>query len=69
MWAGSHIAWLLRALRDCRLPADHGLVDRLLRALMSKPRGDGSWGSESGEQYAVDATIEVPRVLKDLDVV
>jgi len=59
---------LLRALRDCRLPADHGLVESLLGALMNRQRADGSWDSESGEEHAVDATIEVLRVLKDFDV-
>lgn len=67
-WAGSYVAWLLRALRDCRLPADHGLVESLLGALMNRQRADGSWDSESGEEHAVDATIEVLRVLKDFDV-
>jgi hypothetical protein len=68
-WAGSYVAWLLRALRDCRLPADHELVEPLLAALTSRQQADGSWDSESGEQHAVDATIEVLRVLRDFGVV
>ncbi|MHA2378186.1 MAG: prenyltransferase/squalene oxidase repeat-containing protein [Candidatus Thorarchaeota archaeon] len=64
-WDGSVIAWLLRALRDSGLQADHQLVSRSLNLLEAKQLHDGSWGSEDGNEYAVWATVDAIRVLKD----
>ncbi len=64
-WDGSVIAWLLRALRDSGLKADHPLVSRSLDVLETKQLFDGSWRSEDGDEYSVWATVDALRVLKD----
>lgn len=60
-WAGAHIAWLLRCLKDAHVPPDHPLVNRAITHLESKQRLDGSWEPEpgEGEKHAVNATIAV----------
>jgi hypothetical protein len=63
-WEGSYLAWLLRCLQDSGLPSNQPLVARCLADLERKQRTDGSWASESGEGYAVGATISALRVLK-----
>jgi len=64
-WDGSVVAWLLRALRDSGLGADHQLVSRSLDVLEARQLSDGSWGSEDGEEYSVWATVDALRVLRD----
>ncbi|NIS82908.1 MAG: hypothetical protein GTO14_22515 [Anaerolineales bacterium] len=60
-WVGAQIAWLLRCLKDARVPMDHSLVHRAIIDLESKQRRDGSWEPEpgEGEKHAVNATISV----------
>lgn len=63
-WESSYLAWLLRCLQDAGLASNQPLVVRCLVDLERKQRADGSWVSESGEGYVVDATISALRVLK-----
>jgi hypothetical protein len=63
-WQGAYLAWLLRCLQDAGLPADHPLVARCLADLECKQQPDGSFEPESGERYAVDATVAALRALK-----
>jgi len=66
-WDGSIIAWLLRALRDSGLQAEHQLVSRSLEVLEEKQLSNGSWESEDGDDYSVWATVDAVRVLKDFE--
>jgi hypothetical protein len=68
-WVGSYLTWLIRCFRDAGLQASHPLVDSSIKALIKKQRPDGSWDSEDGEQYAVSATIDALRVLKDYKII
>jgi hypothetical protein len=68
-WEGSYLAWLLGCLRDAGLSPNYPLVRLCLDELIKKQRSDGSWESEDGEKYAVNATIEALRVLKHYGVV
>lgn len=61
---GSVLAWLLRALRDAGLPADHPLVARALHDLREAQRDDGSWTAEDGEEFAAAATVDAVRALR-----
>jgi hypothetical protein len=63
-WEGNYMAWLCLCLRDAGLPADYPFVKHCLEELAKKQRADGSWDSEDGEEYAVNATIEALNALK-----
>jgi hypothetical protein len=68
-WASSYLTWLIRCFRDADLQVSHPLVDSSIKALIKKQRPDGSWDSEDGEEYAVSATIDAIRVLKDYKII
>ena len=68
-WQGSLLAWLISCLRDANLSGNQPFVRRCLEELMKKQRPDGSWESEDGEQYVVNATIEALQILKHYEVV
>jgi hypothetical protein len=64
---GSNLAWLLTCLKHSELPSSHQLVGQVINELAKRQRADGSWSSEDGEKFAVNATVDVLRVLRYYD--
>jgi hypothetical protein len=61
---GSKLAYLMCCLRDSGLDAYHPFVNFCTDGLIHKQHEDGSWESEYGEDYTVNATVDALRVLK-----
>jgi len=63
----SNLAWLLTCLRHSELPSSHQLVGQAINELARRQRADGSWSSEDGDKFAVNATVDALRVLRYYD--
>ena len=63
-WEASQIAWSLTSFARAGLSGSHPLVEKLLQQLTQKQRPDGSWTSEDGDAYAVEATVNALWALK-----
>ncbi len=61
---GSNLAWLLTCLKHSDLPSSHPLVGRVIQDLAAHQRAEGSWSSEDGEKFAVNATVDALRALR-----
>jgi hypothetical protein len=62
-WECSQIAWALNYLSVAGLPDSHPFVVRALAELVQRQSQDGSWASENGPAYNIDATVQVLKVL------
>lgn len=63
-WEASQIAWALDCLNRAGLQENHPFTQKCLTELLNQQMPDGSWSSEDGEAFAVDATIGALKVLK-----
>lgn len=63
-WADSQIAWALECLGRAGLPKVHPFISDCLTELKQRQNPDGTWVSEDGDAFTVQATINVIKVLK-----
>lgn len=63
-WADSQIAWALECLGRAGLPKVHPFISDCLNELEQRQNPDGTWISEDGDTFTVQATINVIKVLK-----
>lgn len=63
-WEDSQLAWAISSLGNAGLSSDMPFIKNGLIELARRQDPDGSWCSEDGPAYSVDATIEVIKTLK-----
>lgn len=63
-WQDSQLAWALDCLGNADLPRDHPFIRMGIKELSRRQAPDGSWSSEDGEAYAVNATIAALKAFK-----
>jgi hypothetical protein len=63
-WQDSQIAWALDCLGKAGLSKEEPFIETGLNELLRRRSPDGSWSSEDGAAFAVTATIEALKVLK-----
>ncbi len=66
-WADSQIAWALGCLGRAGLPKVHPFISDCLAELEKRQNPDGTWVSEDGDAFTVQATISVIGALKMYD--
>jgi hypothetical protein len=67
-WADSQIAWALECLGRAGLPKVHPFVSDCLDELAQRQKLDGSWISEDGEEFTVQATLSAVKAFKTFGV-
>ena len=63
-WEASQISWMLWCFAFADMPKDHSFATTMLRELGKRQRDDGSFASEDGDAFAVNATIEAIKVMR-----
>ncbi len=63
-WEPSQIAWALSCFGNARLSRKHAFITSGMDALEDRQMDDGSWASEDGEGFEVEATIAVIKAWK-----
>jgi squalene cyclase len=63
-WADSQIAWALECLGRAGLPKVHPFINDCLIELGQRQKPDGTWISEDGETYTIQATISVLKAFR-----
>jgi squalene cyclase len=63
-WADSQLAWAVAYLGRAGLPKAHPFISDCLNELSGRQQPDGTWISENGEAFTVDATICAVKAFK-----
>ncbi len=63
-WEDSQLAWALNCLGSAGLPGSHPFVSGSLDELNRRQAADGSWRSEDGPQFGVEATLGALRAFE-----
>lgn len=63
-WEDSQLAWAISSLGNAGLSTDMPFIANGLKELQRRQASDGSWSSEDGPAYTVEATIGVIKALK-----
>jgi squalene cyclase len=63
-WGDSQLAWALNCLGCAGLPDSHPFVSGSLGELTRRQAADGSWRSEDGPQFNVEATLGALRAFE-----
>jgi len=63
-WADSQIAWALECLGRAGLPKVHPFISDCLDELAKRQKPDGTWISEDGEAFTVQATLSAVKAFK-----
>ena len=63
-WADSQLAWAMACLGRADLPKAHPFVSDCLAELAERQRPDGTWISENGEAFTIDATISAIKAFR-----
>jgi hypothetical protein len=63
-WEDSQLAWAINSLGNAGVSSDMPFIANGLKELQLRQDKDGSWCSEDGPAYAVEATIEVIKTLR-----
>jgi len=61
-WAPSQIAWLLWCLGSAKFPKDNRFMKHFLNILLKNQNPNGSFTSEDGPEFSVNATLEAMKV-------
>jgi len=62
-WVASQISWLLGCFAQSGIPKDNEFVRKMLEKLSEGQKEDGSFASEDGDEFAVNATIEAVKAM------
>jgi hypothetical protein len=62
-WEPSQISWMLWCFVIAHIPKENPFAARMLHELPLRQRLDGSFASEDGDEFAVNATIEALKVI------
>lgn len=63
-WVSSQMSWMLSCFSMAGIPKDNAFSRRIAEELMLRQREDGSFASEDGDPFAVNATVEAIKVIK-----
>ena len=63
-WMSSQIAWVLQCLSSADFTKKNRFVKHFLNLLLKSQNPDGSFASEDGEKFSINATLEAIKVLK-----
>lgn len=63
-WITSQVTWMLWDFLLTGIPKDNFFIKRMLKIVKNRQKSDGSFLSEDGNKYSVNATIEAIKVLK-----
>ena len=67
-WADSQLAWAIACLGRAGLPKAHPFISDCLNELGERQQPDGTWISENGEAFTIDATISAVKAFKIYDI-
>jgi squalene cyclase len=67
-WSDSQIAWALECLGRAGLPRVHPFVNDCIAELIRRQKPDGTWLSENGDEFTVQATLSVVKAFKTFGV-
>ena len=62
-WVASQISWMLWCFVIADGPKDNSFVRKMLQELIKRQRKNGDFASEDGDEFAVNATVEVVKVM------
>jgi squalene cyclase len=63
-WADSQLAWALACLGRAGLPKAHPFISDCLAELTERQQPDGTWISENGDAFTIDATISAVKAFR-----
>jgi squalene cyclase len=66
-WSDAQIAWALECLGRAGLPRAHPFIDDCFSELTRRQKPDGTWLSENGEAFTVQATLSAVKAFKTFD--